>query len=67
MTRRLIAHANNDYKSVMMFIQSDDRNFGFLIEWCENTLSGPYTLNPRIGEICFENKEDYVMFLLRWS
>lgn len=65
--RRLIAHSNIDDKSIMMFIRSDDRDYTFLIEWCENTLSGPYTLWPRIGRICFENKEDYLMFILKWS
>ena len=67
MTRRLIAHSDKDNKSIMMFIRPDDRDFMSLIEWCENTLSGPYTLLPRIGRICFEKEEDYLMFVLRWS
>lgn len=67
MKRRLIAHANNDDKSIAMFIQSDDRDFDFLIEWCENSLSGTYLLRPNRGLIIFDNEQDYTWFLLRWS
>jgi hypothetical protein len=67
MKRRLIAHANNDDKSITMFIQSDDRDYIFLIEWCENSKFGPYLLWPKSGLISFDNERDYVMFLLKWS
>jgi hypothetical protein len=67
MKRRLIAHANNDDKSITMFIQSDDRDYIFLIEWCENSKFGPYLLRPNSGLISFDNEQDYVMFLLKWS
>ena len=67
MKRRLIAHANNDDKSIMMFIWSDDYDYRSIIDWCENSKFGPYTLLPRTGRICFDNERDYLMFILKWS
>jgi hypothetical protein len=59
-------------KAELDWSNSDDSvNYNDMVEWCEQQF-GPHYENPRwnyykLRQIVFRDKQDYVLFLLRWS